>query len=191
MHSNSNDIVNSDIWRIGPKQFSNQVYLDKNTGGIISKNTHLFEMTGTMKTDKQLPDYNLTKQDINCYTTTDKQEYIEYQDQMHRQNIGVMKLVNAGLCDLFPTTELGYSPVKLLPEMYLEYLDKSSSIPVLLKKIVHSVIIPMIWAQRIRSEKSIANPKNNMATPKLVQKLQFAWLFILLNSQNVFPPRKK
>ena len=35
LHSNSNDIVNSDIWRLGPKQFANQGYLDKNTVGII------------------------------------------------------------------------------------------------------------------------------------------------------------
>ena len=75
-------------------------------------------MTGTMKTEnEQLTDDTMTKQDINCYTTTNKQEYNQSQDQMYRQNIGVMKLVNAELCDLFPTNELEYSPVKILPEV--------------------------------------------------------------------------
>ena len=91
-------------------------------------------MTGTMKIDKQLTNNDLTNQDINCYTTTNKQEYNQSQEQMHRQNIGVMKLVNAGLCNLFSTSELGYSPIKVLPDLYLECLKESASISVLLKK---------------------------------------------------------
>ena len=64
--------MNSDIWRIGPKQFANQVYLEETTVGIISQETHLVEMTGTMKPeDLILTDKLLTKQDVNCYTTTD------------------------------------------------------------------------------------------------------------------------
>ena len=101
-----------------------------------------------------------------------------------------MKLVNAGLCNLFPTSELEYSPIKMLPDLYLECPNESSSISVLLKKIVHKVIVPLMWAHRITSKRT-NNPQTVSKTPTLIEKIQFAWLFILLNSQHLYTPAKK
>ena len=139
---------------------------------------------------KQLTNNDSTNQGINCYNTTNRQEYDQLQEQMHRRNIGIMKLVNAGLCNLFPTAELEYLPIKNLPDLYLECLNKSISISILLQQIVHKVIVPLMWAHRLTS-KQTNNPQTVSKTPTLFEKIQFAWLFILLNSQHLYPPTKQ
>ena len=100
-----------------------------------------------------------------------------------------MDLVNVELCNLFPTTELDYLPVKKLPELYLELINSSNSISVLIKKVVYRVIMPLMWADRLAS-RQMRNPKNKQENPKLIKKIQMAWLFILSNSQNLLPPQR-
>ena len=46
-----------------------------------------------------------------------------------------------------------------------------------------------MWAQRITAKRT-DNPQGIPQTPKFIEKLQFAWLFILLNSQHIYPPAK-
>ena len=50
--------------------------------------------------------------------------------------------------------------------------------------------MPLMWADRLASRQK-KNPQNAQENPKLIQKIQIAWLFILLNSQYLFPPAKK
>ena len=106
--------------------------------------------------------------------------------QQYRQNIGVARLVNAELHDIFPTTELEYSPVNMLTKVYQEYLDQSSSISVLLEKIVHNVIMPLMLIQRKQRGQHIYNSEGKMLTPKCEKKVQYAWLSLLLKSQTLF-----
>ena len=109
-------------------------------------------MTGILKVDKQFTTNVVTNQDINYYTTTNDQEFDQPQELLYRKNIGVMRLVNAGLCNLFPTAELEYLPIRKLPELYFECLNKSMSISFLIKTIVHRAIIPLMWAHRLTSK---------------------------------------
>ena len=46
-----------------------------------------------------------------------------------------------------------------------------------------------MWANRLASRRE-KNPQIAKKKPKLIEKVQFAWLFILLNSQHLFPPAK-
>ena len=125
-------------------------------------------MTGTLNTDKQITTNVLTNQDVNCYATYDVQEFELPQELIQRKNIGVMNLVNAEVCNLFPTNELDYLPVKKLPELYIELITSSNSISALIKKVVYRVIMPLMWADRLASRQT-RNPKNNQENPKLIR----------------------
>ena len=46
-----------------------------------------------------------------------------------------------------------------------------------------------MWADRLASRQK-RNPQNAQENPKLIKKVQLAWLFILSNSQHLFPPAK-